>query len=401
METLAIILAAVVVTLAVVVVQQRRRLARPTPPGAATAAVPGTPGDSVFAVMPISGLRVNAANQIIEANARTLERFPHVAAGMGVLDAFGEHRLAEMVAHTLDDGEPRSEQLRLFSSDRRTYRVQVERRRHDGAPEALVYLTDLTEAVAYEELRSQFVANVSHELRTPLTGLGGLLEALDDPDLDEDTHSRFVARASAEIRRLDALITDILFLSQLESEPSRSHRDHSDLRDAILRSAHSLADLAQRQDVTMVLPDGPPVLVPLTEGMAETVVRNLLENAVRYAGPQATATVTVEPADGPEGRGGSWVRLAVADDGVGIPERHLAHVFERFYRADPSRSKQMGGTGLGLSIVKHIVERFGGHVAAESREGFGTTVSVTLPVAAASRGSDATGEEAQEDGLVG
>ena len=115
-----------------------------------------------------------------------------------------------------------------------------------------------------------------------------------------------------------------------------------------------------------------PAWTPLTDRMAATVVRNLVENAVKYAGPGATAATTV-------GREGDVVTLTVADDGAGIPERHLPHVFERFYRADPSRSKRLGGTGLGLSIVKHIAERFGGRAEASSREGFGTTITVTLP----------------------
>ena len=117
-----------------------------------------------------------------------------------------------------------------------------------------------------------------------------------------------------------------------------------------------------------------PAWVPVTETMARTVARNLMENAIKYAGPGATATVSVSREEGA-------VTLRVADDGAGIPERHLQHIFERFYRADPSRSKRLGGTGLGLSIVKHIAERFGGAVNAQSREGFGTTITVTLPEA--------------------
>ena len=112
----------------------------------------------------------------------------------------------------------------------------------------------------------------------------------------------------------------------------------------------------------------------LTDRMAHTVVRNLLENAVRYAGPGATATVRVHPA-------GREVLVEVQDDGLGIPEKDVPHVFERFYRADPSRSRRLGGTGLGLSIVKHIAERLGGSASITSREGFGTIVSVRIPAA--------------------
>ncbi len=116
--------------------------------------------------------------------------------------------------------------------------------------------------------------------------------------------------------------------------------------------------------------------MPLTDRMARVIVRNLMENAIKYAGPGAATTTSVR-------RDGDDVVLTVADDGAGIPERDLPHVFERFYRADPSRSKRLGGTGLGLSIVKHIAERFGGEAVATSREGFGTTVTITVPAAPA------------------
>ena len=117
-----------------------------------------------------------------------------------------------------------------------------------------------------------------------------------------------------------------------------------------------------------------PALVPLGDRLARTIGINLVENAIKYGGPSTHVQVAlaVEP-DGGE------CRLTVTDTGPGIDEHHLPHIFERFYRVDASRSKRMGGTGLGLSIVKHIIERSGGTIAAESRLGFGTTVSVTLP----------------------
>jgi two-component system phosphate regulon sensor histidine kinase PhoR len=112
--------------------------------------------------------------------------------------------------------------------------------------------------------------------------------------------------------------------------------------------------------------------------MSVTVVQNLVENAIKYGGPGAEAIIEARVT--PDH---SWVELTCRDTGPGIPERHLPHIFERFYRADASRSKRLGGTGLGLSIVKHIAERFGGEVRANSREGFGTTILVRLPVVAA------------------
>jgi len=230
--------------------------------------------------------------------------------------------------------------------------------------------------VAYQELRSQFVANVSHKLRTPLTGLRGLLEALEDPEMDPATQASFVARARRETERLEALIADILFLSELEATVGLPSEERSDLSAAARAAAEALAAAALDQGVEVEVDAPTPAWAPVTERMARTVVVNLLENAVRYAGRGARARASVC-------REGDRVVVEVADDGAGIAERDLPHIFERFYRADPSRSKRLGGTGLGLSIVKHIAERFGGEASATSREGFGTTVRVTLPAAPA------------------
>ena len=332
-------------------------------------------GRQVLRDLPFVALRVDRDGRLVEANPVALERFPFLVAGMTVLEAFSEHRLARHVDAALEGLSRQSFEVRLFAGGRRTYRAAVEPYEVGEvgeAREALVFLTDQSEAVAYQELRSQFVANVSHELRTPLTGLRGLLEALDDPQMDPETRRDFVSRAASETQRLEALITDILFLTELETTPGLPSSSRSDLALAAAATVADLQDMAEEHGVRLELNADGPAWTPLTDRMAATVVRNLVENAVKYAGPGATAATTV-------GREGDAVTLTVADDGAGIPERHLPHVFERFYRADPSRSKRLGGTGLGLSIVKHIAERFGGRAEASSREGFGTTITVTLP----------------------
>ena len=329
-------------------------------------------GRQVLRDLPFAALRVDRDGRLVEANPVALERFPFLVAGMTVLEAFSEHRLARHVDAALEGLSRQSFEVRLFAGGRRTYRAAVEPYEVGEAREALVFLTDQSEAVAYQELRSQFVANVSHELRTPLTGLRGLLEALDDPQMDPETRRDFVSRAASETQRLEALITDILFLTELETTPGLPSSSRSDLALAAAATVADLQDVAEEHGVRLELNADGPAWTPLTDRMAATVVRNLVENAVKYAGPGATAATTV-------GREGDAVTLTVADDGAGIPERHLPHVFERFYRADPSRSKRLGGTGLGLSIVKHIAERFGGRAEASSREGFGTTITVTLP----------------------
>jgi signal transduction histidine kinase len=301
----------------------------------------------------------------VDSNIAALESFPFLTPGMSVLETFSEHLLAQGVETALETLESQSFEVRLFADGRRTYRAAVEPYEVGDVREALLFLADASEAVAYQELRSQFVANVSHELRTPLTGLRGLLEALGDPAMDPDTRRDFLARASGETQRLEALISDILFLSELEATQGLPATTSSDLSQAVASVARDLEELATEQGVTLVVALPGPAWTPLTERMAHTVVRNLVENALKYAGPGARAVASV--------------RLEVDGVVLRVAERHLPHVFERFYRADPSRSKRLGGTGLGLSIVKHIAERFAGRAIASSREGFGTTITVSLP----------------------
>lgn len=324
-----------------------------------------------FEVLPIVAMRVSADGTILEANARARERFEFLVQGMSVLEAFSEHELAANVSQAISDGVATSFEVRLFAEGRRTYSVSVEP--YGGeSEEGLVALSDSSEAVAYQELRSQFVANVSHELRTPLTGLRGLLEALDDPDMDEETRARFVERAARETARLEALIGDILFLSELEATQGLPSSAQSDLARAVEITIDELTPLSAEYGVELEGNIVEGAWTPLTDRMSRTVVRNLVENAIKYAGAGASTTVTVS-------LDGDLVTLVAEDDGAGIGEKHIGHVFERFYRADPSRSKRLGGTGLGLSIVKHIAERFGGSATVESREGFGTKITVELP----------------------
>jgi signal transduction histidine kinase len=340
--------------------------------------------------LPFVAMRLDGDARLLEANVTALDRFPFLVPGMGVLEAFSEHRLARRVQRALGGPERQDFEVRLFADGRRTYRAVVEPYEVVGGREALVYLIDASEAVDYQELRSQFVSNVSHELRTPLTGLRALLEALDDPEMDPATRADFAARATRETQRLEALVEDILFLSELEAGSGAPPSARSDMAAAAEATVAELGELAAAQRVRLELEVEGPAWTPLSERMAVTIVRNLLENAVKYAGTGATAVTRV-------GRRGDTIVLAVADDGAGIPERHLRHVFERFYRADPSRSKRLGGTGLGLSIVKHIAERYGGAASVSSREGFGATITVTLPAldgeadAAEAAGTDAAG----------
>ena len=329
---------------------------------------------AAFDALPMTAVLVGPASEVNRINPAALRAFPFLRTEVGVLEAFGDHMLASRVRDALASGEDDDFELKLFVEGRRTFRVQVVPFVADGARGAVMTLQDATQAVAYQDLRSQFVANVSHELRTPLTGLRGMLEALEDPDIPPDMRADFVSRSRFETERLEALIDDILFLSELEAAQGDPSGERSDMGAIAHVVVDELQGEAGEQAVALAAEADEGLWTPLTDRMAHTVLRNLAENAVRYAGTGSTAMVRVR-------RVGGDVEVEVQDDGLGIPEKDVPHVFERFYRADPSRSRRLGGTGLGLSIVKHIAERLGGSASVTSREGFGTIVTVTIPAA--------------------
>lgn len=250
-------------------------------------------------------------------------------------------------------------------------------------PCLLFVLHDITRQKRLENVRKDFVANVSHELRTPLSVIKGYVETLVDAqdDMLPADRDRFLKTIQRHAERLNSLLEDLLALSRLESSQPGLMRERVDLGRML---ASALEDFRARPAAEShrfslaIDPNTPPVLAdPLKLGQ---VLDNLVSNALKYTprgsridlGARMTSVDTVE----------IWIR----DDGPGIPDEDLPHIFERFYRVDKGRSRDKGGTGLGLSIVKHIVQLHGGKVWAESKVGVGTTFFFTLPLRAPAAG---------------
>ncbi len=244
-----------------------------------------------------------------------------------------------------------------------------------GGKLCLFVLHDITKQKALEGVRRDFVANVSHELRTPLSVIKGYVETLVDGQEGMTAAERvqFLKTIQRHADRLHALLEDLLTLSRLESINPGLQRESVDVP-ALARSM--IDDYQQRpsggkHDLQLIVVGGPSphVLDPLK---ITQVLENLLDNALKYTPPGAKITLTVSEEE--EG-----LKISVKDNGPGIPEADLPHIFERFYRVDKGRSRESGGTGLGLSIVKHIVQLHGGKVRCESRLGEGACFSFTLP----------------------
>ena len=250
---------------------------------------------------------------------------------------------------------------------------------------AVILFRDVTHFRKVEQMRRDFIANVSHELRTPLSILRGYVETLrDEPKQTPGELRRILEVMARHSDRLNALVEDVLSLARLESPGIELHRTdvelpallHSIMRDWEKRFA------AKQLKSHLNFPANLPRL-QADETRLQELIYNLLDNAAKYSKPGGTVFLRAETAD-------DTVRLSVRDEGIGIPQEDLPRIFERFYRADKSRTSQQPGTGLGLSIVKHIVQLHGGTVEATSQLGRGTTITVVLPARAAAENDRVT-----------
>jgi two-component system phosphate regulon sensor histidine kinase PhoR len=233
---------------------------------------------------------------------------------------------------------------------------------------------DVTEIHRLEDIRRDFVANVSHELRTPLTAIRGFAETLRDSDVPAEQRRQYLDVILRHADRLTALIEDLLELSRIEGGTRALVLEPLDAG-ALARDL--LRDLKPRLDAGRLhaeVRSGPSPRVLADRRALEQVMLNLLDNAIKYGEPRGRIEIAVSDAP-------PWVRIDVSDTGIGIPEADQARIFERFYRVEKARSRDLGGTGLGLAIVKHLVQAQDGEVLVTSREGQGSTFSVHLPAA--------------------
>ncbi len=234
---------------------------------------------------------------------------------------------------------------------------------------------DITDLKKVENMRRDFVANVSHELRTPVTIIKGYAETLLDGTLESspERSRRFVEIIASHSERLTNLVNDILTLSHLEAKGTLLELHPLDVRGTISKACMLLQEAADRKGVRIINEAGfsATASVLADQGRLEQVLVNLLDNAIKYTPENGSIRLFAEET-------GEFVRVSVADTGIGIPFRDLPRIFERFYRVDEARTREQGGTGLGLAIVKHIVQLHGGDVAVTSETGKGSVFSFTL-----------------------
>jgi len=262
--------------------------------------------------------------------------------------------------------------VELVGTDRRVLELRVAPLEVEGACDAIGVFFDITQLERLERVRQEFLSNVSHELRTPLTSILAFVETLEDGAMDEPQDARrFLSVIRRNSERMRTLIEDIMELSSIESGASRVEPRPVRLSPLVQEVFSALASKADGCGVALVNAVPPEANVQADSRRLEQMLLNLVDNAVKFSRRGGAVTVGYE-------RGERDV-VTVTDTGEGISAEHLPRIFERFYRVDSARSRELGGTGLGLAIVKHLARAHGGEVRVRSAWGEGSTFTVELP----------------------
>ena len=270
------------------------------------------------------------------------------------------------------DGQVREIEIELPRGHRGTDLISLDVRLSPLEDLVLVLAEDHTALRRLDAVRRDFVANVSHELKTPVGALALLAEAVQGSADDPDAVRRFSGRMQHESARLTMMVQDLIALSRLQSHDPLREASIVNVDDVVAEAVDATHLEAEAREIRLEARGHHGVNVLGDEEQLSTALRNLIANAINYSPDHTRVTIGVTVVD-------EMVEVSVADQGIGIPERDLERIFERFYRVDPARSRATGGTGLGLSIVKHVSANHGGEVRVWSSEGAGSTFTLRLP----------------------
>jgi two-component system phosphate regulon sensor histidine kinase PhoR len=322
-------------------------------------------------------LMVNdALRQLLSLSSDVSDRMP--------VEIIRNAELEEAIRKAIRDGENISLELDLSKAGEKTIEVSVvsihtssTRMEQDGEGirGAVAVFHDITRLKQLEKIRQDFVANVSHELRTPLTTIKGYAETLLDGALKEDQAFQFVQVIQRHTDRLTKIVEDLLMLSKIETKEFQLKMETislpnlmDDIIDFVKKPAEKKKISVSRHEIL------PSLAIWADRSYLEQILINLLDNAIKYTPEGGNVTVSAVEKDSKD------IQFSIEDSGIGIPKEDLSRIFERFYRVDKGRSKELGGTGLGLSIVKHLVQAHGGRVWVESQLGKGSIFYFTLPI---------------------
>jgi len=321
---------------------------------------------------------------VVDKSARVISINPTVEKIFGIskkyvegkllLEAIRNNDISESINDAIKNGRSVSGEISLVLPVRKIFQINaVPIFDNDSINGCLAVIHDITEMRRLETMRSDFVANVSHELKTPLTSIKGFVETLLEGALDDKENNRnFLKIIYDHTERLNNLVEDLLSLSHLESKEIILNKKSFNLRQQLEEAISTFK--AQLKKNGIEVKNELPISISVTadQDRMEQVFTNLIDNAIKFNKEKGAIRIYIQEVNGK-------IKVFVEDKGIGIPEKDIPRIFERFYRVDKARSRELGGTGLGLSIVKHIVELHGGNVGVESAEGLGSKFWFTIP----------------------
>jgi len=347
-----------------------------------------------------TNLRITMLNN---AASELLQIHPQTSIGRGLIEVFRNSALYDFAKEVRESTAPLETDISFISDTpreavsaaangtartKRTVFLQVHGTVVRADPEGpvpvspkmkdaiLLVLADITTIKSIENIRRDFVANVSHELKTPITSITGFVETLLNGAIDEkDEALRFLSIIERHAKRLNSIIDDLLSLSKLEQPEERELEFEVSTISSILSSAVQICrEKGIKKEIDIIQDCGKQVQAEIIPLLIEQALVNIIDNAIKYSDPRSSITASCR-----EGKEAKTVEISITDQGYGIPEKDLPRIFERFYRVDKARSREMGGTGLGLAIAKHILRINNGEIRAESTLGIGSTFTLILP----------------------
>ena len=336
--------------------------------------------ETVLSSMLEGVIAVNNEERIISMNAASAGFFkcdPGSCQGRNLQEVIRNSALQQFVRSALSSREPKEDDIIVYQNGERTLNLKSSPLL--GANKetigTLVVFNDVTQLRRLENMRRDFVANVSHEIKTPLTAIKGFVETLHRGDVDKPEEvERFLGIIQKHVDRLSSIVEDLLSLSRIEQEDERKTIQLK--KGAILNVFKSAIQIcrskAQEKEIDINLACEEQLESCFDPTLLEQAVVNLLDNAIKYSKPNSAIHLKAYQKD-------SEIKISVEDQGIGIAKKHQSRLFERFYRVDKARSRNLGGTGLGLAIVKHITQAHGGRVSVESTLGVGSTFTIHLP----------------------
>ncbi len=323
-----------------------------------------------------SVLIVDASRRIIASNQSAHEAFARHN------NSLQDRRLSEMIrdlhlheafSGALDNNESSDIKMDFIGSEKRSYDIHVSPIDLDGAPHAIGVFYDVTQIERLERVRQEFLSNISHELRTPLTSIMAFVETLEDGAIDDkENNRRFLGVIRRNAERMHGLIADILELSMIESGNVSIETKPVRIFNLVEEVFTALSSKAAAREITLINKVSEDIKVSADPVRLEQMLTNLIDNGIKFNRPAGSVTVSVDQT-------AERTSISITDTGEGILPDHLSRVFERFYRADRGRTREVGGTGLGLAIVKHLARLHGGEVSVSSALSRGTTFIIELP----------------------